>query len=51
VITSIDGRAVDAMTSVQARVRSKEPGDALDLGLLRGDEKLKVSLTLAGTRG
>ena len=47
VIVGIDGRPVTSMRHLVAELRGRRPGDRVSLGLVRGDERLTVSLVLA----
>jgi S1-C subfamily serine protease len=46
VIVAVDGETVDEMTDVIAAVDSKQPGEELELTLLRGGDQRTVTVTL-----
>ncbi len=46
VITAIDGAAVDAWWEAQEIVRGHEPGDVLELSVVRDGDQLSLSLTV-----
>jgi S1-C subfamily serine protease len=46
VIVAVDGEAVEGMSDVIAAVDSKQPGDELELTLLRGGNERTVTVTL-----
>jgi S1-C subfamily serine protease len=46
VIVAVDGKTVDEMSDVIAAVDSKQPGDELELTLLRGGDERNVTVTL-----
>jgi S1-C subfamily serine protease len=47
VIIAVDGESVEGMSDVIAAVDSKQPGDELELTLLRGGNERTVTVTLA----
>ena len=49
VIVAIDGRDVQGAVNVGSTIRTKKPGDTVEIEYYRGDEKLKTTATL-GTR-
>jgi S1-C subfamily serine protease len=46
VIVAVDGKSVDEMSDVIAAVDSKQPGDELELTVLRGGDEHTVTVTL-----
>jgi S1-C subfamily serine protease len=46
VVTHVNGEAVDSADEVQEIVASKEPGDALDMEVRRGDDTTTLKVTL-----
>lgn len=46
-VTAIDGATVTTWDDVSATLRDLQPGDSVDLTLLRGDESLLTTVTLA----
>ncbi|HSJ94110.1 MAG TPA: PDZ domain-containing protein, partial [Gaiellaceae bacterium] len=58
VIVRADGRTIRTSDDLRQIVAAKKPGDELDLGILRGEEEVEVTVTLgtlpdvsADTRG
>lgn len=47
IITAVNGKSVDANATLQDLIRSVEPGAAVTLDVLRGDETLQFEVTLA----
>jgi S1-C subfamily serine protease len=47
IITAVDGKPIDANTTLQDLIRSAEPGATVTLDVLRGDETLQLEVTLA----
>ena len=48
-LVSLDGEAVDSMGDLVVELRSHEPGDHVDIGLLRDGEEVAVGVTLGAT--
>ena len=48
-ITAIDGVAIEDSTALIVTVRSKAPGDAVSLSVLRGGQTIEVTLTLGSS--
>lgn len=46
VVVALDGRKVSSMIDLVARVTTDEPGDRVELTVLRGDEELLLDVTL-----
>lgn len=46
VVTSIDGKSPAAPESIREALKAKEPGDTLELGIIRAGQPLTVTLTL-----
>jgi S1-C subfamily serine protease len=46
IITSVDGKAVSGMDDVIAAVDTRQPGDEVELGIVRGSDHRTVSVTL-----
>ncbi len=49
VIVAVNGKAVRSASDLQVDIQSRKPGDSVTLTLWRGQEKLKVSVTLASS--
>lgn len=45
-LVSLDGEAVDSMGDLVVELRDREPGDHVDIGLLRDGEQVSVGVTL-----
>jgi S1-C subfamily serine protease len=50
IITEVDGKPVDSMEEVVDEVNSAQPGDEMELTLLRGDDETKQVTVTLGTR-
>jgi S1-C subfamily serine protease len=46
IITALDGRRVSSMEDIVDLVNSADPGDRLEITLLRGDERQTAAVTL-----
>ena len=46
IVISVDGRAIDVETSLSAILFEHQPGDTVELTLLRGEEEVELPLTL-----
>jgi putative serine protease PepD len=51
VVDSVDGRAVDSMSDVEALVRGDNPGQPVAFQLTRGDDQVNVRVVLGSTAG
>ena len=47
VVTAIDGEKIDSQIDLVARIRSREPGQRVEITFVRGGQERTVSLTLA----
>lgn len=51
VVVAVDGEQVSSMSQLIATLRGREPGDAVDLQVWRGDETIEVSAALVERQG
>ncbi len=51
IIATIDGHPLPDFDRLTARVAQHQPGDKIDVEILRGDQKTKVSVTLGSWEG
>ncbi len=51
IVTAIDGEPVDAEHTLRDGVAARDPGDTIELTVLRGDETLTMDVTLGERRG
>ena len=47
VVTAVDGQAVETMQDLSTAIRSQQPGDKIELTVLRDGKALKIEVTLA----
>jgi len=48
IVTAIDGEAVDSMATLAGRIRAHEPGDSVEITIVRGDDEQTLTVTLGG---